>query len=170
MDLRYFIRDIPDFPKPGILFKDITPLLLQPQAFLFALDQLHQNLAGKPVDKILGVESRGFIFGAALAARLGLPFVPVRKPGKLPYETVREEYALEYGTDALELHRDAIAPGEQIWLIDDLLATGGTALAAANLVKKLQGHVAQISFIIELEFLEGRKRLQSYSLDSLIRF
>ncbi|MBN1517507.1 adenine phosphoribosyltransferase [Candidatus Sumerlaeota bacterium] len=159
MDITPHIRDIQDFPKPGIIFKDITPLLVDAQAFNAVIEHLAERYAGKGVRKIVGVESRGFIFGAPLACKLGAGFVPARKPGKLPAETIAESFELEYGTDTLELHTDAIAPGEKTLLIDDLLATGGTLQAAAKLIDKLQGDLIEIVTIIELSFLNGRKKL-----------
>jgi adenine phosphoribosyltransferase len=168
VNLKEFIRDIPDFPKKGIIFKDITPLLLDSKAFEFSLDELYRGLKDKKISKVLGVESRGFIFAASLAAKFNLGFIPVRKPGKLPYETIREEYSLEYGTDALEIHKDAINAGDRIWLVDDLLATGGTAEAAVRLVKKLSGEVAQVSFLIELGFLNGKQKLSGLNVHSVM--
>lgn len=159
--LRDRIRDIPDFPKPGILFRDVTPLLADPKAFNLTLDLLAERLANTPADAIVGIESRGFIFGAALAARLHRSFVPVRKPGKLPAKKVRVEYALEYGTDALEMHEDAIAPGARVIIVDDLLATGGTASATAQLVARQGGVVQAFAFVIELDFLKGAERLNA---------
>jgi adenine phosphoribosyltransferase len=153
-----FIRDIPDFPKEGIVFKDITPLLADPTAFNRCLDGL-SGTCPEDTDIIVGIESRGFIFGAALAARRGLPFVPARKPGKLPAETVRVEYELEYGTDSLEIHRDAIEHGQRVVIVDDLLATGGTAKACGQLVEELGGHVSAYSFVIDLAFLGGAAKL-----------
>jgi adenine phosphoribosyltransferase len=174
LDLREFIRDIQDFPKDGILFKDITPLLANATAFQAALDQLTKPVKDHKIDKVVGVESRGFIFAAALAARLKAGLVLVRKPGKLPHETHREEYALEYGKDALEVHKDAIGEGENIWIVDDLLATGGTSLATINLIKKLKGKVDMVSFLIELNFLKGRDKLANSispsKIQSLIQF
>lgn len=165
-----FIRTVKDFPKPGIGFKDITTLLKDANAFAQAIDELESFCKGKSIQKVVGTESRGFIFGAPLALRLGAGFVPARKPKKLPAQTVREEYALEYGTDALEMHVDAINKGENVIIIDDLLATGGTAAATARLVEKLGGKIAGIAFLIELEFLQGRKKLAGYDVFSLIRY
>ena len=165
-----FIRTVKDFPKPGIGFKDITTLLKDANAFAQAIDELESFCKGKSIQKVVGTESRGFIFGAPLALRLGAGFVPARKPKKLPAQTVREEYALEYGTDALEMHVDAINKGENVIIIDDLLATGGTAAATARLVEKLGGKIAGIAFLIELEFLHGRKKLSSYEILSLIKY
>lgn len=170
MDLAAKIRDIPDFPKEGILFKDITPLLQDAAALRYAVDQLAEFGVGRKVDIVLGAESRGFILGATLAYTLGAGFVPARKPGKLPYTTVSAEYELEYGTDSLEVHEDAIGPGTRVLVHDDLLATGGTARAKCDLVEKLGGEVVGVSFIIELEFLSGRDRLAGYDVQSLIRY
>lgn len=157
--LRKLIRDIPDFPKPGILFKDITPLLADPKAFTTVLDLMAEHFAGQGVDTVVGIESRGFIFGAALAARTMSSFVPVRKPGKLPAATDRVTYNLEYGTDALEMHRDSIRPGARVLIVDDVIATGGTAGGAIELVKRQGGQVVGLAFAIELTFLNGRSRL-----------
>jgi len=170
MDLEKLIRDVPDFPKPGIVFKDITTLTKDPEGLRAAVDALVERYAESGATKIVGIEARGFIFGAALAYRLGVGFVPARKPGKLPADTVRAEYELEYGTDAIEMHRDAIRPGEKVLIIDDLLATGGTAKAAAELVEILGGEIVEIAFLIELTFLKGRDRLTGYDVFSLIEF
>jgi len=170
MDLEKLIRDVPDFPKPGIVFKDITTLTKDPEGLRAAVDALVERYAESGATKIVGIEARGFIFGAALAYRLGVGFVPARKPGKLPADTVRAEYELEYGTDAIEMHRDAIRPGEKVLIIDDLLATGGTAKAAAELVEILGGEIVEIAFLIELTFLKGRDRLAGYHVFSLIEF
>jgi adenine phosphoribosyltransferase len=164
------IRDVPDFPKPGIVFKDITTLLKDPAGLRLALDLMAERLEGLEVDRIVAMESRGFIFGTPLAARLGVGFVPVRKPGKLPAATASESYALEYGTDTLEIHRDAIEPGMRVAVVDDLLATGGTAEAAVRLVRGLGGEVAAVLFLIELDFLAGRKRLEGVRVESLIHY
>jgi len=170
MDLKAYIRDIPDFPKPGILFKDITPLLAAPEAFAFALQEMEKAVKPLEPDKVLAIESRGFIFGGALAARMGVGFIPVRKPGKLPFTTIRETYDLEYGKDSLEIHHDAIRPGETVVVIDDLLATGGTALATVRLAEKLGAKVAGLAFLIELEFLHGRGRLSGYTVRAQVVF
>lgn len=163
------IRDVPDFPKPGILFKDVTPLLGDGPAFRLVTDLLAERVAGKTPELIVGIESRGFIFGAALAERLGVGFVPVRKPGKLPYKTTRETYSLEYGTDALEMHEDAVEK-RRCLVVDDLLATGGTAAATARLVERQGGVVDGFAFVIELDFLKGRQRLGERTVHALIRY
>ncbi len=166
--LDQYIRTIQDFPKPGIGFKDITTLLKEPEPFREVIEQFAAHFAPKNVQKVVGIESRGFIFGAPLALKLGVGFVPARKPKKLPAATVREEYQLEYGTDALEMHVDAIQAGENVLVIDDLLATGGTAAAAVRLVEKLGGKVAGLGFLIELGFLNGKRNLKRYDVLSLI--
>ncbi|MFH0778504.1 MAG: adenine phosphoribosyltransferase [Candidatus Eisenbacteria bacterium] len=168
--LKKIIRNVPDFPKKGIVFRDITTLLSAGQEFSKVIDTLAEECGRRRPDVILAVESRGFVLGGALAYRLKLPFVPARKPGKLPWKTVREEYELEYGKDALEVHADSIGSGQRVVIVDDLLATGGTALAAARLVEKLGGGVAGIVFLIELEFLKGRERLAAYDLFSLVKY
>jgi adenine phosphoribosyltransferase len=170
MDLEKFIRDIPDFPKPGIIFKDITPLLAEPDAFIYSLKLMENDLKKYNVHKILAIESRGFIFGAALAARNKIGFVPVRKPGKLPFTTIRESYELEYGKNILEMHHDAIKPGEKIAIVDDLLATGGTALAVIKMAKKLGAEVSCLIFLVELDFLKGREKISSYPVHTYIHF
>ena len=164
------IRDIPDFPTPGILFKDITPVLADSAALKQAIDRMTEMAGACRPDLVIGIESRGFIFGAPIALNLGLGFAPVRKLGKLPYKTVREEYALEYGTNTVEIHHDAIQPGQRIVIVDDLLATGGTARAAARLAEKLGGQVCGFTFLIELAFLPGRAALEGYRVDALIRY
>jgi len=169
IDLESFIRDVPDFPKQGIIFKDITPLLASPEAFRDTCDRLTQPFSDKCVTKVIGIESRGFIFGTPVAERLGVGFVPIRKPGKLPAKTVSQSYQLEYGTDTIEIHADGIAPGEKVLLIDDLLATGGTMAAAADLVAKLGGQVVGIAFVIELCFLAGRDKLRGQNVEALIQ-
>jgi len=168
--IRDSIRDIPDFPKPGIVFKDITPLLADPAAFSRTLDLLAERYREQSIDRIVGIESRGFLFGAALADRLGVGFAPARKPGKLPYTSVREEYSLEYGTDAIEMHQDAIPEAGKVLIVDDLLATGGTAAAAIALVKKLGGDVVEVAFVVELGFLEGRAKLGDVPVFSLVNY
>lgn len=157
--LRAHLRDVPDFPKPGILFKDITPLLASPRAFHITLDLFAERFIGEHIDVVVGVESRGFIFGGALAARLNASFVPVRKPGKLPYKTDRVAYKLEYGEAELEMHIESIKPGAKVLIVDDLLATGGTAIAATQLAKKQGGVVAGFAFVVELDFLGGKQKL-----------
>lgn len=169
-DLKSYIREVPDYPKPGILFYDITTLLQDPQGFRQAVDRFVWLFVGERVDKVVGMESRGFMFAPIVAYNLAAGFVPVRKPGKLPAGTLREEYALEYGTDALEMHEDAIRPGERVLVVDDLVATGGTAAATAKLVEGAGGEVAALGFLLELEFLQPRQRLAGYRVESLIRY
>lgn len=169
MDLRAYIRDIPDFPKPGIVFKDITPLLANGPALRGMIDLLRERYSGS-VDMVLGIESRGFIIGSALAYAMGVGLALVRKRGKLPFHTYRAEYELEYGSDTLEIHRDAFAVPTRIVVIDDLLATGGTASAAIELVQQLQGQVVECAFVIELDFLKGRERLAPNPVYSLIHY
>lgn len=164
------IRDVPDFPVPGVLFRDITPLLGNPAAFRTVFDWLSQRVGESNADVIVGVESRGFLFGTPLAERLGLPFVPVRKMGKLPAAHVTVEYDLEYGSSQLQIHEDAMAGGARAFIVDDLLATGGTALASAKLVELIGGVVTGFGFVIELESLGGRKVLAEYSVDSLLHY
>jgi adenine phosphoribosyltransferase len=168
-DLKRFIRDIPDFPKPGIVFKDITPLLADAEAFRVMIDALVAPYRGR-IDAVLGIESRGFIIGAAAALALGTGIAIVRKPGKLPYRTHQASYQLEYGSDTLEIHHDAIGAGHRVLLIDDLLATGGTASAAIQLVERCGGRVAACAFVIELGFLDGRARRAPHEVHSLIRY
>lgn len=169
-DLKKYIRDIPDFPKKGILFRDITTLVGDKEKFKEVIDTLAKRYAGKKIDAVLAVESRGFIFGGALAYSLGVGFVPVRKKGKLPYKTFQATYSLEYGEDTLEIHQDAIKPGARVLLIDDLLATGGTLGAVTDLVKKLKGDIAEIAFIIELKDLKGRSKLNDFPVYSMIQY
>jgi len=164
------IRDIPDFPKFGILFKDITPVLGDAAAFQEVVDCFVAQAQSWSPDLVVGIESRGFVFGAPVALALGVGFVPVRKAGKLPAQTIQEEYALEYGTAIVEVHRDAIQPGQRVLIVDDLLATGGTAAAAAKLVQKLGGKVAGFSFLVELGFLSGRHALSGYDVHSLLTY
>jgi len=164
------VRDIPDFPKPGILFKDITPILANGELFKTAIDIFIEACKGKKIDKIVGIDARGFLFGAATAYHLGLGFIPVRKKGKLPYKTESAAYQLEYGEAVVEMHIDAIRPGERIVLIDDLLATGGTSAAAAKLIKKMGGELVEAQFLIELEFLNGRKNLDSLPIQSFLKY
>ncbi len=164
------IRSIPDFPKKGIVFRDITTLLKDAEALCDAVNILSKRYKSSKIDKVVCIESRGFILGSALAVSLGAGFVPIRKKGKLPAEVMREEYALEYGTDVIEIHKDALKPGERILLHDDLLATGGTMCAAVRLVEKLQANIVGISFLIELSFLQGRKNLEKYDIYSLVQY
>ena len=170
IDLKKYIRSIKDFPINGIMFRDITTLLKDPVALKETLNQLNQHLNGIKVDKVVGIESRGFIFGSLLAQKLNVGFIPIRKPGKLPAETESETYELEYGTDSIEIHKDAINNEDKILLHDDLLATGVTSQAACNLVEKLGGKIVQFSFIIELTFLKGRDKLKKYDIRSLITY
>lgn len=168
--LRAFIRDVPDFPKPGVVFKDITPVLADPIAFSTIVDLIVVHFGRGNVDKVVGIEARGFILAAPVAYHFGAGLVPVRKQGKLPHETLGEEYALEYGTATLEIHKDAIVPGERILVVDDVLATGGTANAAASLVERIGGQVIGISCLIELDFLHGRNKVKDHDLFTLIHF
>ena len=170
IDLAAKIRDVPDFPKPGVIFKDIMPLLGDAEALADAVDRMVEWAEPRKPDLILGAEARGYITGGALACRLGCGFVPARKPGKLPWHTVAAKYALEYGFDQLEVHADSIAPGQRVLVHDDVLATGGTARATAELVEQLGGTVVGLPFIIELTFLEGRKKLAEYDVFSLIEY
>ncbi len=169
-DLKQFIRDIPDFPQPGILFRDITPLLQFPEATRYVVDSFTSMYRPMNLKAIVSIESRGFLFGAPLAYNLALPLIPVRKPGKLPAATMSVEYSLEYGTGQLDIHKDALEQGDPVVIIDDLLATGGTAMAAAKLVELVGGRVKSFAFLVELGFLGGRKRLAGYSIDALIRY
>ncbi len=169
IDLGNFIRDIPDFPRKGIVFKDITPLLLDPVALDEAIGRLAEPYRDAGIEVVVGVESRGFIFAPAVARELGTGFVPIRKPGKLPHKTVGREYALEYGTDAIEMHADAVADGTRVLMLDDLLATGGTMSAACEMVEDLGGDIRGIAFLVELCFLNGRDKLAGYEISSLIR-
>jgi adenine phosphoribosyltransferase len=164
------IRNIPDFPKKGILFRDVTTLIQNPEAFKKSVDLLAKKYKGKGFAKVVGVEARGFIFGAAVAHRIGAGFVPVRKKGKLPYKTISTTYELEYGTDTLEIHQDAIKPGEKVLIIDDLLATGGTVKAVTDLIKQLGGNIGAIAFVIELIDLKGKDKLKEYPVFSLVKF
>lgn len=169
-DLKGLIRDIPDFPKKGILFKDVTPILKSAEALQFAVDELYDRLKPLSPDQIVGIEARGFILSPILAYRLDAGFVPIRKPGKLPAETLRTSYQLEYGENELEIHKDAIFRGVKVAVIDDLLATGGTAQAAVKLVEGLGGKVVAVAFLVELTFLKGRKKLSGYPTYSLIQY
>lgn len=168
--LKALVRTVPDFPKPGILFYDITTVLKDKVGFAGLIDGLAGHYIGKKIDLILGIEARGFIFAPALAYRLNAGFAPVRKPKKLPAETVRVSYDLEYGADTLEIHKDAITPGQRVLIVDDLLATGGTAQATIELVKKLGGEIAGLGFAVELEFLKGRERFPDYEIFSLLKY
>jgi adenine phosphoribosyltransferase len=168
--LREAIRDVPGFPKPGIVFKDITPVLSDPELLRATVEALAAPFRGEPIGKVLGIESRGFLFGPPVALALRAGFVPARKPGKLPRKTLRESYELEYGTDALEAHADAFAAGERVLVVDDLLATGGTAAAAIRLVERSGAKVAGIAFVVELEFLHGRTRLSERKVHVLLRY
>jgi adenine phosphoribosyltransferase len=170
VDLRTLIRDVPDFPKKGILFRDITPLLQDSEALRESLDRLATPFRKQGITKVIGIESRGYIFAPAIATSLGAGFVPVRKPGKLPWKTASEEYALEYGKDRLEIHIDALARGERVLIVDDLLATGGTAAATRRLAERLGAEVVGAGFLVELTFLEGRARLLGMDVVSLIQF
>jgi len=170
IDLASHIRDVPDFPQPGILFKDITTLLKDGPAFKQTLDEMTSRVRDWGVEVVVGMESRGFIFAAPIAYNLGVGFVPVRKLGKLPAETIEAEYALEYGTNTLELHVDAIGEGQRVLVVDDLLATGGTVGATIDLVERLGGEVIGVTFLAELTFLDGRSRLEGYRIDSLLTF
>ena len=167
-DIERAIRTIPDFPKPGIQFKDITPVLADPRLFSGSIDLLTRSFQPGMVDAVVGIDARGFIFAAAAAVKLQAGFVPIRKKGKLPYQTHEQDYDLEYGTATVAVHTDALKPGSRVLLIDDLLATGGTAAAAAALVQKLGARILEISFLIELSFLQGRKKLQGYPVRSLV--
>lgn len=169
-DLRALIRDIPDYPKKGIIFKDITPLLGDVALFKKAINKMAHPFMEDKINVVLGIESRGFIFGAPVAYKLGASFVPVRKKGKLPHRTISESYALEYGTDTLEIHEDAIKPGDRVLIVDDLLATGGTVVAVTKLVERLQGKVCGISFLIELAFLKGMEKIKQYKVNTLISY
>ena len=168
--LKKLIREVPDFPKPGILFYDITTLLKDKLGFATLIDALSENYIGKDIDLVLGMEARGFIFGPALSYRLNAGFVPVRKPGKLPAETVKVSYELEYGSNSLEIHKDAIQKGQRVLIVDDLLATGGTAAATAKLAHDLGAQIAGLAFVVELDFLKGREKLAEYDVLSLLHY
>jgi len=168
--MKQIIRDVPDFPAPGVMFRDITPVLQDAKAFKEVIDSMVECAAPMKPDVIVGIESRGFVLGTPIALELGVGFVPVRKAGKLPADTLKAEYALEYGTNAVEIHRDAIEPGMRVVIIDDLLATGGTAKAAVDLVEQLGGKVAGLTFLIELEFFHGREPLNDYEVCTLIKY
>ncbi len=169
-DVKKLIRDVPDFPKEGILFKDITPVLQHPDAFQCVVEQFSREFAKSKIDVIVGIESRGFIFSPVLAYKMHTGFVPVRKKGKLPYKTEQIGYALEYGEAILEIHQDALMKGARVAIVDDLLATGGTAFAAAQLVEKLGAKVEKMAFLVELDFLKGREKLSAYNIFSLIQY
>ena len=169
-DLAAMVRDVPDFPKPGILFKDITPLLQDAEAFRQAIDRMAEAWAGKKIDVVLGIEARGFLFASALAYKLNAGLVIVRKPGKLPYKTKSVTYALEYGTDSLQIHDDAIRAGQRVLIVDDVLATGGTVKAVTELVRQFNADIAGIAFLSELAFLRGREKLAAFELSTLIAF
>ncbi|CAG2531390.1 adenine phosphoribosyltransferase [Maribacter dokdonensis] len=170
MDFKSFIRDIPNFPKDGIIFKDITPLLQSPEMLNKTTEALEQLVNGQKIDKVVGMESRGFIFGPLLASKLNAGFVPIRKPGKLPSTTLSETYDLEYGTDTLEIHTDSIQKGDMVLIHDDVLATGGTASAACKLVEKLGGTIVQCNFLIEITFLKGISKIEDYQAKSLLKY
>lgn len=170
LDLTEYVRDIPDFPTPGIIFKDITPLLRDKDAFRLAIDELAKHYEGQAVDCVLGAEARGFIIGGALAYKLGCGFVPARKPGKLPHDVTKAEYELEYGVDSLEIHQDAVAPGDRVLIVDDVLATGGTASAKVDLVRNLGAEVVGIAFLLELTFLDGRPKLKGLDVFSVLQY
>jgi adenine phosphoribosyltransferase len=168
--LRAAVRDVPDFPKKGIMFKDITPVLSDPSLFRASIDLFLERCRGREVDKIVGIDARGFVFGSAVAYELGVGFVPIRKRGKLPYRTEIAKYSLEYGEAEVEMHTDAVTQGERVVLVDDLLATGGTSAAAAALIRKAGGQLLEAQFLIELEFLEGRKRLEPTPVTSFLKY
>jgi adenine phosphoribosyltransferase len=168
--LKAHVRDIPDYPRPGVVFKDITPVLAAPDAFAAVVDAVAAPFADRRIDKVIGIEARGFVFAAPVAYRHAAGFVPVRKAGKLPWEIEREEYELEYGTDLLEIHRDAIHPGEQVLIVDDVLATGGTAAATLRLAERLGGEVVGFAFFIELQFLHGRQRLDGREVHAVVEY
>ena len=169
-EIEQAIRNVPDFPKPGIQFKDITPVLADPRLFAGAIDLLANKFKPGSVDAVVGIDARGFIFAAAAAKQLNAGFVPVRKKGKLPYKTIEQDYALEYGSATVAMHMDALKPGARVLLIDDLLATGGTAAASAALIKKLGAQILEVTFLIELKFLNGREKLKGYPVRSIVTF
>jgi len=169
-DIKGLIRTVPDFPKPGIMFRDITTILKDVDGMAACVDQIADHFAGRGIEMVVGVEARGFIFGPAVALKLGIGFAPVRKPGKLPAETIKASYELEYGTDEIEIHKDAVGPGQKVLLIDDLLATGGTMAACCELVEALGGQIEGIAFVIELSFLNGREKLSKYDVLALVDY
>jgi adenine phosphoribosyltransferase len=170
MDLKAHIRHVPDFPKPGILFYDITTLLRNAEGFAMTIEMLANPFVGQGIDVVVGIESRGFILGAAVAERIKAGFIPIRKPGKLPSKTLKESYALEYGTDALEVHEDAVERGQRVLIVDDVLATGGTASAAGQLVRKMGGDLHALAFLIELQFLNGKSKLAGEKVYSVLQY
>ena len=170
MNLEAHIRDIPDFPKPGIVFKDITPLLGDPEAFDVSISELAKPFRDERIDAVVGIESRGFIFGAVVARELGVGFVPVRKPGKLPADTLSVSYALEYGEDTVEIHRDALSEGQEVLIVDDVLATGGTMAATCELVEKTGARITGVAFLVELGFLNGRNKLDGHAIHSVLTY
>ena len=170
MDLKAYVRDIPDFPQPGILFRDITPILSDPTAFKYVVDRLAERYRNQGIDCIVAIEARGFLFGAPMAHQLGVGLVPVRKEGKLPYQSLRAAYSLEYGTSVMEMHSDGIRPGQRVLVVDDLLATGGTLAATAKLVEQAGGKVAALAVVLELLGLDGRKLLDGYEVFSLVQY
>ena len=169
-ELKKVILDVPDFPKKGIIFKDVTPIFRDEKVFSKLIDYIAERYSGKGINRIACMESRGFILGAPLSIKMGASFIPVRKPGKLPRETYKEEYELEYGTDALEIHKDAVGKGDKVLIIDDLLATGGTAAATAKLIEKTGAEIVEIAFVIELDFLKGRGKLDKYNVFSIVHY
>ena len=168
--IRDLIRDIPDFPKEGILFKDITPVLSDIKALRLSVEEMSKPFMNQNIDVVVGIESRGFIFGAPIADKLDAAFVPIRKPGKLPWNTEKVEYELEYGTDTLEIHKDAISEGQNVLIVDDLLATGGTAEAACKLISKIKGTIKGLVILVELDFLKGREKLNQYNVHSIVKY
>lgn len=170
MNLYNYIRSIPDFPKEGISFKDITPLLLDPEATAYCVSELLRLVGDQKIDKVIGIEARGFLFGTLLAQKLGAGFVPVRKPGKLPHKTATRSYDLEYGTDSLEIHQDAIKKGDRVLIHDDVLATGGTAKAVCELIESLGGEIVQCNFLMQLSFLNGKDKITGYKITSLLQY
>ena len=170
MDLKEYVRDVPDFPTAGIMFRDITPMLKDPGAFAYVVDAFTERYSPRSIDMVVAIEARGFLFGSPLAYRLGKPLVPARKQGKLPYESIKTEYSLEYGTNVVEMHTDGVTPGKSVLIVDDLLATGGTLAATARLVELAGGRVEEVALVIELDELGGRDRLRGYDVFSLIQY